>query len=523
MTDSTRLFTPTRRGLLAGAAAGFGALALGGAFLPGAAGAAEETPRRGGVLKLGIGGGSTTDTLDPRKLTDWVPVNQAYMLMNGLIEINWHNEAEPELFESWEAKPGAVEWVFRVRKGVSFHNGKPLTVEDVIYSINLHRGDTTSAARAIAEQIKDVKKLSDSEVGITLSSGNADLPFVLSDYHFLVVPDGFTDWNHPVGTGPFKFESYDPGVRSRFVRNENYWKPGCANVDAVEVIVINDIAARTNAMMSGQVHAINRLDFKTVDLLKRNPKLQVIRSAGGQHFTFLMDCTQKPFTDNNIRLALKYAIDREQMLKTALRGYGRIGNDQPIPSSDRFFAKELPQRPYDPDKAKFYLKQAGLSDLKVTLSASDAAFAGAVDAAAIYRSSAAPAGIDITIKREPADGYWDNVWMKAPFAMSYWGGRPTADQMFSIAYLSSSVQNDTHWRNERFDALLLEARALLDDARRREIYFDLQKMVSDEGGAVIPMFGDYLDAASLKVKGIRPHPMFNFMGARLAERVWLEA
>ena len=523
MTDSTRLFTPTRRGLLAGAAAGFGALALGGALLPGAAGAAEETPRRGGVLKLGIGGGSTTDTLDPRKLTDWVPVNQAYMLMNGLIEINWHNEAEPELFESWEAKPGAVEWVFRVRKGVSFHNGKPLTVEDVIYSINLHRGDTTSAARAIAEQIKDVKKLSDSEVGITLSSGNADLPFVLSDYHFLVVPDGFTDWNHPVGTGPFKFESYDPGVRSRFVRNENYWKPGCANVDAVEVIVINDIAARTNAMMSGQVHAINRLDFKTVDLLKRNPKLQVIRSAGGQHFTFLMDCTQKPFTDNNIRLALKYAIDREQMLKTALRGYGRIGNDQPIPSSDRFFAKELPQRPYDPDKAKFYLKQAGLSDLKVTLSASDAAFAGAVDAAAIYRSSAAPAGIDITIKREPADGYWDNVWMKAPFAMSYWGGRPTADQMFSIAYLSSSVQNDTHWRNERFDALLLEARALLDDAKRREIYFDLQKMVSDEGGAVIPMFGDYLDAASLKVKGIRPHPMFNFMGARLAERVWLEA
>ncbi len=116
------------------------------------------------------------------------------------------------------------------------------------------------------------------------------------------------------------FESYDPGVRSRFTRNPSYWKPNAAHVDAVEVIVINDIAARTNAMMSGQVHAINQLDFKTVDLLRRNPNLNIVQSAGGQHFTFLMDCTQAPYTDNNIRLAIKHAIDREQLLKTALRG-----------------------------------------------------------------------------------------------------------------------------------------------------------------------------------------------------------
>jgi peptide/nickel transport system substrate-binding protein len=161
----------------------------------------------------------------------------------------------PELLESWEAKPGAAEWVFTLRQGVTFHNGKALTVEDVIYSINLHRGETSSAARAIAEQIKDVRKLSDSQITIELAGGNADLPFLLSDYHFLVVPEGFTDWSKPVGTGAFVYESYEPGVRSRFTRNPNYWKPGCANVDAVEVIVINDVAARTNALMSGQVHA----------------------------------------------------------------------------------------------------------------------------------------------------------------------------------------------------------------------------------------------------------------------------
>ena len=506
-----------RRGLLAGMA-GMGLIGLAGKPTW-----AQETPVRGGVLVLGIGGGSTTDDVDVRKLNDWVPVNQAYMLMNGLVEIDANNKATPELFESWTAAEGAVEWTFKVRQGVTFHNGKTLTADDIIYSLNLHRGDTTSAARSIAEAFKDVAKVSETEVKITLASGNADLPYVLSDYHFLVVPDGFTDWANPVGTGPFVFESYEPGVRSRFKRNESYWKPGCANVDAVEVIVINDVSARTNALMSGQVHAINSLDFKTVDLLRQNPNLQIVQSAGGQHFTFLMDCTQAPFTDNNVRMAVKHAVDRQQLLDTALRGYGRLGNDHPIPSTDRFYNSELPQRPYDPEKAKFYLKEAGMDALAITLSSSDAAFSGAVDAAAIYRTSAAAAGIDVTADRQPADGYWDNVWMKKPFAMSYWGGRPTADQMLTIAYQSTSAQNDTHWKNEKFDAMLIEARALLDDEKRKEIYWTLQELISNDGGAMIPMFGDYLDGASLKVKGITPHPMFNLMGARMAEKVWLEA
>jgi peptide/nickel transport system substrate-binding protein len=522
MSDNKTRFELTRRGFMAGTA-GLSMATAGGLFGIPAFAAAEEKPKKGGVLKLGIGGGSTTDNFDPRILKDWVPVNQAYMVMNGLVEIDANNNAIPELFESWETKPGATEWTFKVRQGVTFHNGKALTADDIIYSLNLHRGETTSAARSTAAQLADVVKVSDSEVKIVLTSGNADLPYILSDYHFLVVPDGWTDFNKPVGTGPFVYDTYQPGVRARFKRNENYWKPNAAWVDAVEVIVINDISARTNAMMSGQVHAINQLDFKTVDLLKRNPNLNIVQSAGGQHFTFLMDCTQAPFTDNNIRLAIKHAIDREQLLKTALRGYGRIGNDHPIPSTDPFYAADLPQRPYDPEKAKFYLKQAGLDNLKLSLSASDAAFSGAVDAAAIFRTSAAKSGIDVSIKREPADGYWDNVWMKAPFCMSYWGGRPTADQMLTIAYSSTSAQNDTHWKNETFDAKLLEARALLDKAKRKEIYAELQALISNEGGAMIPMFGDYLDATSKKLKGVTTHPMFNFMGARLAEKVWLES
>ena len=129
--------------------------------------------------------------------------------------------------------------------------------------------------------------------------------------------------------------------------------------DAFEVVVINDVTARTNALMSGQVHAINAVDFKTVTLLGRNPKLEIVRSAGGQHFTFLMDCTKAPFTDVNARLAIKYAVDREQLLKTALNGFGQLGNDHPIPQTDRFYNTELEQRAYDPEKAQFHAKKAG--------------------------------------------------------------------------------------------------------------------------------------------------------------------
>jgi peptide/nickel transport system substrate-binding protein len=165
MTSSPFSFAINRRGFLAGAA---GLTALSAGFITDARAQGAETPKKGGVLKLGIGGGSTTDNLDPRILKDWVPVNQAFMIMNGLVEIDANNQAVPELFESWEAQPGAVEWTFKLRQGVTFHNGKALTVEDVIYSINLHRGETTSAARSVAAALKAVEKVSESEVKIVL-------------------------------------------------------------------------------------------------------------------------------------------------------------------------------------------------------------------------------------------------------------------------------------------------------------------------------------------------------------------
>jgi peptide/nickel transport system substrate-binding protein len=230
-----------------------------------------------------------------------------------------------------------------------------------------------------------------------------------------------------------------------------------------------------------------------------------------------------PFDNNDVRLALKYSLNREALLKTVLRGHGIVGNDHPIGPANQYYASELPQREYDPDKAKFHLKKAGMSNLKVDLSAADAAFDGAVDAAVLYKEHAAKAGIDIKVIREPNDGYWSNVWMKKGWSMCYWGGRPTEDWMFATAYSEGASWNDAFWKHERFNKLLIEARSELDPAKRREMYVELQRIVRDEGGTVVPLFNNFVFAATDKLKHGTIQGNWAQDGHKLYERWWFEA
>ena len=240
------------------------------------------------------------------------------------------------------------------------------------------------------------------------------------------------------------------------------------------------------------------------------------------HYTFAMSTNQDPFTDNNIRQALKYAVNREELVEKILFGYGSIGNDHPIGKGQRFFNTELEQKTYDPDKAKWYLKQAGVDTLSVSLSASDAAYGGAVDAATLYQASAKSAGIDLKPIREPNDGYWSDVWMKKPFSAVYWSGRSVEDQMFTTTYACGGTWNDTFWCHDQFQDLLVNARAELDEGKRRQMYWDMQNIVANEGGAVIPMFADWVFGVSDKV-GLPDQMASNWDldGERWMERWWL--
>jgi peptide/nickel transport system substrate-binding protein len=487
------------------------------------AGYADE-PKKGGTLRLGISGGSTTDSLDPLSYNNSAAVAVGYQIMNGLIEIDDKQHARPELLESWEVQPGAREWIFNVRKDVVFHNGKSLTADDVIYSVNRHRGkDSKSPIATSLADVTELKKLNDHQIKFTLGSGNADFLYVLADFHLLVVPDGFSDWSKPIGTGAFTLADWEPGIRATTKRHDGYWKQGRGYVDAVELTVIADSAARMNALIAGQVDVIDRVDKKTVDLLKSAPNVSLLQSPAGWHGIMAMMLDRKPYDSKDLRLALRYAMDREQALQTLFNGFGSLANDHPVPKSDPFFNSELPQRAYDPDKAAFHFKKADLGGAKIEISASDAAFVGAVDMAVLLQASAKKAGIDMQVKREPADGFWDNVWLKAPFTISYWNGRAAATEVLGIAYKSDAAWNETHWRNPGFDKLLLEAKAETDTDKRKVYLWEMQRMLYEDGGAIIPVFSDFLDGYSTAVKGQAPHSLIDLCNGRVAEKVWLEA
>lgn len=485
--------------------------------------ARAAAPKKGGRLRLAATGGSTTDSLDPATLTSTHNQLINFQLRNCLVEVDHDYNVIPELAESWEASPDAVKWTFKLHKGVEFNNGKTLEAADVIDSINHHRGkDSKSAAKGIVDPIKDVKADGKHTVVFTLKGGNADFPYIVSDYHLTIFPAGTQgkEFEKGIGTGGYILESWEPGVRALVKRNPNYWKQGRAHFDEVETLSIVDTNARTTALKTGQIDVMDRPDLKTLHLLKRSPGIQIIRKTSTTHFSVPMLTTIKPYDNNDARLGLKFAVDREQMLKTILRGYGSVGNDHPIASIQKYYASDLPQRTYDPDKAKFHIKKAGLLDHTFKLHAADAAFAGAVDAAVLYQESAAKAGIKIKVVRVPDDGYWSNVWTKKGWCMCYWSGRATPDLMFSTAYAADASWNDTQWKNERFNKVLVEARAELDEKKRGEMYAELQRIVRDEAATAIPMFADIVVAASDKLKYKNFASNTNLDGLKCSERWW---
>ncbi|SMF83962.1 peptide/nickel transport system substrate-binding protein [Tistlia consotensis] len=485
---------------------------------------ARAAAKKGGHFRLAVASGSTSDTLDSATFDSTFNQVLGYgTLRNALTEIKADGTVGPELAESWEAEPDATIWVFTLRKGVTFHSGKTVTTEDGIASMHHHTGkDSHSAAKPLFSAVESISADGPDKVVFKLKAGNADFSYYMSDYHLCILPskDGKVDATSGDGTGGYVLEHFEPGVRATAKHNPNYFKGDRAHFDSVELLSVTDPAARTNAISTGEIDVMERVDLKTVNLMKRRPGIEVIVTDGLQHYTMPMITKDKPFDNNDVRLALKYAVDRNELLKKVLRGFGRVGNDEPLAPANRFYAADIPQRHYDPDKAKFHLKKAGMSNLKVQLSAADAAFAGAVEAAELYQAQARACGIDVRIVREPNDGYWSNVWLKKPFCMVYWGGRPTADQMFTTVYSAGAPWNDAYWIDKRFNELLVEARGLLDEKKRAEIYREMQLIVRDKGGTIIPLFASYVDAATDKIGHGDIAGNYALDGLKITERWW---
>lgn len=505
----------TRRTLLkAGAALGSSLL------LPSMA---RAEPKRGGRMVLGTQHGSTTDTTDPGGIVNTLQSYVAFAFASTLTEMLPDRKIGPNLATAWDSND-ALTWQIKLRTDVLFHDRRPVVPQDVVASLNYHRlPGSTSSVKPSADQFDTITVDGMDGIIIKMRSANADLPSILTNSAFSVFPatGESIDWQSRNGSGPYILEAFEPGVRALLRRDPNFWRTDRGFADEVEFQSIPDATAATSALMAGQIQAIDQVDLKTVEMLRSAPGIFVEETSGSLHYSFPMLMDVAPFNDVQVRRALKHAINRQEIIDKVLSGYGTIGNDNPIGPSYRFHAKNLEQNAFDPDKAKFYLSKAGQANLTLDLSAADAAFGGAVDAAVLFAEQAKQSGITINVSREANDAYWDIVWMKKPFCAAYWAGYPSESQMFAMGYAPGAPWNDTRWSSPRFEELRLAGAAELDDTKRRQTYHDMQEMLRDDGGALIFTFptsviarSDQLAHGQLGTDGV-------FDGERIAERWWI--
>jgi peptide/nickel transport system substrate-binding protein len=359
-------------------------------------------------------------------------------------------------------------------------------------------------------------------VQIRLALPNADLPVILAASHFLVIKDGTTDFSTTAnGTGPFKLKEFKPGVRTVGVRNENYWKPGKPYLDEVELIGIADEPARVNALLSGDVQLVLAVNARSTGRVKSTAGYSILETKSGLYTDLVMRQDAAPTNNPDFVMAMKYLIDREQAKSAVFRGFAVVANDQPIPPSHRYHFAGLPQRPYDLDRAKFHLQKAGMVGRTVPVVASPAA-EGSIDMAVLMQQSAQKIGLNLPVNRVPGDGYWSNHWMKHPLGFGNINPRPSADLLFTQFFKSDAPWNESGWKNEQFDQLVLAARAEPDEAKRKQMYGDMQVLIHEKCGIGIPVFMSFIDGFSSKLKGLGSIPVGGFMGYMFAEHVWLD-
>lgn len=525
--ESQRLFGAlqrgaTRRDMLAMLMAGGMQATLAGGMATLASTAHSQTPRKGGRIAVATNASGVNDSLDPAKASNQTDYCRGFMFYNGLTVLDGSLTPRPQLAEEFTTQD-AKTWVFKLRKDVTFHDGKPLTPADVVFSIMRHKdAATASKAKVLADQIESVTASGPNEVTFRLTSPNADLPVILGTYHFHIVKAGTTDFNAGIGTGPYKLKEFKPGVRSVAVRNENYWKPNRPYLDEIELVGITDESARVNALLAGQLDLIQAVSPRSIDRVTAGGQHAVFETKSVSYTNLIMRRDSSPGNNPDFVMAMKYLFNREQLLKSIQLGRGVVANDQPIATSNRFYFKGLPQRPYDPEKAKWHLQKANLGSTPIPMVVSPAA-ANSVEMALVMQNAAKQIGLNLDVKRMPADGYWSTHWMKHPVGFGNVNARPSADLALTLFFKSDAPWNEAAWKNEKFDQLLVAARGEVDQAKRAQLYADMQVLVHNEGGIGIPMFISSLDGHNSKLKGLSQVPIGGMMGSSFAEHVWLEA
>ncbi len=509
----------TRREFLARVSALGLAAAVSPALLPARAKAA--TPRKGGTIRAAIELHGPDDQMDPIVFTSNIDYTRGRATYNGLIQILDNMSLHPELAEEWSANSNATEYTFKIRKGVHFHDGSRLTADDVIWSMNRHLGDKSiSVIKPLLASVSEWKKVDSHTVKAILSRPDSDIPAKLGEKQAKIVKKDTKNFTKGNGTGPFLLELFQPGMKSKHVRNKNYWRAG-PNLDAIEITAITDPIARVNALIAGDVQLITRIDPKSIRLVDQADGVHVNSTPAGNYGGICILKNTPPGKSDDFVKGMQYIQDRERIVRAILKGHGTVGNDHPIsPAYGEDHCQELTQRKYDPDKAKWHLKKSGSSSAELFVAP---VASGIEDTCLLMQANLRKIGFDLKIKKVPTDGYWGAIWMKEPLNVVSWNMRPTANAMLAIQFAPGAKWNDTFWNNERFGELLKLSLAETDPVKRHAMLCEMQTLVHNGSGMVIPYHVNIIDGVNDKIHGIPKQPLGPLGGAEWPEFAWMEA
>jgi peptide/nickel transport system substrate-binding protein len=504
-TESTAL---TRRHLLqtslvlAATTGAGGVLAACGNSTDSTTGGSSGPAQRGGVLRLGLTGGSTSDTIDPIEpltLPDYARIAQLY---DPLAAYGADAQIEMQLADEISSNGPATLWTIKIKKGVQFHNGKELTVDDVLFTLERIQNPKEpgeGGGEITALNLGAAKKPDKYTLEIPTKTPFSILPGVLAGFYFNIVPVGF-DPKNPVGTGPFKYKSFTAGQQSTFVRNNNYWKKGLPYADQVVITDYQDATSQSNAIQAGQVDLVNNLTADQIPVLESAGKKTLISPSGGWT-PFTMRSDQEPWKDNRVREAMRLIVDRPQMLDIVYGGHGTIGNDV-FGIWDPQYDHSLPQRQQDIEKAKSLLKAAGQENMTVTLTTGEIA-QGTLKSAQVLAQQAQAAGVTIKLAQTNTATYFGPNWLNWNFAQDYWNWYTYLVQAAQVIGPDAQF-NETHFHNAKYNKLFTEAIATTDKTRQTELVHELQGIDYNEGAYIIPNFPPIIDGFASNINGLIP-------------------
>ena len=450
---------------------------------------------------MGIIGGSSKDTLDPNLAYTLSDQAFQYCLADGLLGFTPDLKIENRLAEEVTPNADASVWTVRLKPDLVWHNGAPVTADDVAYTLQriTNPAKPLEGAATLRGLVPNgISKTDERTVKLTLTEPNALLSEGLANRTCMMVPVDF-DAKNPVLCGPFKVKSFTAGEQGVFEPFKEFWR-GSPYVDELTLLEFADPSARVNALLDGTVEMISELPPGQQKVVTSAGNA-VLSAKSGAWLPFCMRIDQKPFDDVRVRQAFRLIADRQQIVDVAYTGIGWLGNDM-YGRFDPGYPTDLPQREVDVEQAKSLLKQAGYdNDLTVTLSTSDDVSPRAVGSAQVFAEQAKAAGVTVKVNKIGGGAYYGDNYLSYTFSMDTWNARGYLLQALQGS-VPDALYNETHWKDAEWYALVQEALKTGDEAKRNDLVAQAATIEYDKGGYIIPAFVNTLDAYSSKLGGL---------------------